>query len=431
MDILRLSRHSAGYREAKVTKTPLLVFRMTTGNRTAVRALVASLEAIGVEPGPVRVVRDLREVDGIHPQGSPLFLFSAMSWDFSERVAEMRFLRRRFPAARFVIGGPHTSARPREALDAGFDYAAVGEGEEMIRVVWDRVREGRPFDDVAGLYRLVDGDLVGTPASPVDIERFPMMARRFKLHGPIEITRGCASACRYCQTSFFHGVVERWRSHAAIIAAVGELVASDFAYYRFLSPNALGWHNPGNRTPEALHALLADIRQAVGPHRKIIFGTFPAEIRPEFVTRESMAMIRRYCDNPIVVIGGQSGSDRMLEHMHRGHTVADIHRAVGHAIVAGLRPIVDLIFGLPGETPDDLAATVRMMDELLAKGAHIRGHVFMPLPGTPWEHESPGLIPDDLARRFKLMTSKGAMSGCWEEQLRKNRNVSKRIAENR
>ncbi len=431
VDIGSLSRHSARDREKQVTGTPLFIFRATTGNRTAVRTLIASLEAIGVEPGPVRVVRTLREVHDLSPEGSPLFLFSAMSWDFPERVAEMCFLRRRFPRSRFVIGGPHPSARPREALDAGFDYAAVGEGEEIVRALWERVREGRPLDDVQGLYRIEGDALVGTPAAPVDIEGFPMMAHRFVLHGPIEISRGCASACRYCQTSFFHGAKERWRSHETITATVEELVRHDFAYYRFLSPNALGWHNPGNRTPEAIHRLLADIRRIVGPHRKVIFGTFPAEIRPEFVTRDNMAVIKRYCDNPIIVIGGQSGSDAMLEKMHRGHTVADIYRAVENTIAVGLHPIVDLLFGLPGETPDDLSATVRMMDDLLAKGAHIRGHVFMPLPGTPWEHESPGDIPDELVRRFKLMSSKGAMSGCWEEQLRENRRQLRETDKNR
>lgn len=431
MDIESLSRHSAGDREKKVTGTPLLIFRITTGNRTAVRTLLASLEAIGVQPGPVRVVRDLREVGDLSPGCAPLFLFSAMSWDFTERVAEMRFLRHRFPRARFIIGGPHPSARPHEALEAGFDYAAVGEGEETIRAIWERVMEGRTLDEVRGLYRR-DGEMTaGTPAFPVDIERFPMMAHRFKLHGPIEISRGCESACRYCQTSFFHGAYERWRSHEAIIAAVKELAAREFLYYRFLSPNALGWHNPGNKTPEALHRLLADIRQVVGLHRQVIFGTFPAEIRPEFATRDNMAAIKKYCDNPIIVIGGQSGSDAMLEKMHRGHTVADVYRAVENTIAVGLRPIVDLLFGLPGETPDDLAMTVRMMDDLLAKGAHIRGHVFMPLPGTPWENEPPGDLPDELVRRFKLMSSKGALSGCWEEQLRENRRKSRETDKNR
>lgn len=400
-----------------MTAAPRFIFRLTGGNRTAIRALVASLEAIGVQRGPVRVIRDLHELDDLSPDAAPLFLFSCMTCHFEKSLREMQWLRGRFPAARFIVGGPHPSARPREVLERGFDLAAVGEGEETIREIWLRTEAGRPIDEVAGLYRIEKGELIGTPASPVNIERFPMMAQRFKLHGPIEITRGCASVCRYCQTSFFHGVKERWRSREMILAAVEELAAIDFKYYRFLSPNALGWHNPTNTTPEPLWELLADIRRIVGSQRKVIFGTFPAEIRPEFATRESMAVIKKYCDNPIIVVGGQSGSDRMLEYMHRGHTVADIYRAVDNTKAAGLNPIVDLIFGLPGETPEDLAGTVTLMERLLAGGAHIRGHIFMPLPGTPWEDEPPGKVPEELAQRFKLMSSKGALSGCWEEQL--------------
>ncbi|HSA32823.1 MAG TPA: TIGR04013 family B12-binding domain/radical SAM domain-containing protein [bacterium] len=403
-----------------MTDTPL-VFRLTGHNRTAMRSLIASLEAAGVPPSMIRTVRELHELDDLPADTAAVFLFSAMTADLDRSVAEMRHLRDRFPNARFIIGGPHASARPREVIERGFDHAAVGEGEEMIRGIAERVREGVSLDGVRGLFRIEGNELVGDKASPVDIERFPMMAHRAKLYGPIEITRGCASVCRYCQTSFFHGVAERWRSREAILAAVRELAAREFAYYRFLSPNALGWHNPDGRTPEPLHELLAAVRDAVGPRRKVIFGTFPAEIRPEFATRESMAVIKRYCDNPIIVVGGQSGSDRMLEHMHRGHTVADIYRAVENTKAAGLHPIVDLIFGLPGETPDDLALTVALMERLLVQGAHIRGHIFMPLPGTPWEHERPGEVPDELARRFKWMSSRGMLSGCWEEQSALNR----------
>jgi len=399
---------------------PSLIFRLTNGNRTAVRVLVASLEATGVVPGEVRIIRDLRETADISVNEKIVFLFSAMSWDFADRVREMRFLRRRFPFACFIIGGSHPSACPREVLEEGFDYAAVGEGEETVRSIWECVKKDQTLDMVRGLYRLADGKVVGTSAEPVDIERYPMMAHRFKLHGPLEITRGCTRACCYCQTSFFHGAIERWRSHESILATVRELVAADFRYYRFLSPNALGWHNPRNETPQAVHRLLADIRQIVGSYRKVIFGTFPAELRPEFATQENMAAIARWCDNRVVVIGGQSGSDRVLERMHRGHTVADVYRAVENTRAVGLRPIVDLIFGLPGEMSDDQEKTLHMMDDFLARGAHIRVHIFMPLPGTPWAHEPPGIIPDDLARRFKLMSSKGMVSGCWEEQLRKN-----------
>ena len=56
----------------------------------------------------------------------------------------------------------------------------------------------------------------------------------------------------------------------------------------------------------------------LGPTGRIFFGTFPSELRPEHVSPRALALITRYCDNRVVILGGQSGSDRVLEAMGRG-----------------------------------------------------------------------------------------------------------------
>ena len=82
----------------------------------------------------------------------------------------------------------------------------------------------------------------------------------------------------------------------------------------------------------------------------------------------------------------------------------------------GLRPIVDFIFGLPGEESEDIAATVRLMEDLVALGAVLHTHTFMPLPGTPLEDAPPGRVDPALHPVLDRLASMGHQIGQWRKQ---------------
>lgn len=92
-------------------------------------------------------------------------------------------------------------------------------------------------------------------------------------------------------------------------------------------------------------------------------------------------------------MGGQSGSDRILEISRVGYTAEDIRKAAKIVRKAGLNVSVDFIFGLPGETEKDRKKTLQFIKELMALGAKPRIHAFMPLPGTPFQKQAPGKVP--------------------------------------
>ena len=148
------------------------------------------------------------------------------------------------------------------------------------------------------------------------------------------------------------------------------------------------------------------------------FGTFPSELRPEHVSPRALALVARYCDNRAVLIGGQSGSDRMLERMGRGHDAASVERAARLAIEAGLAPSVDLIFGFPGEEEVDRAATRALALRLVEAGARIHAHAFMPLPGTPWAAAPQAKIDARSRILLERLASQGRVHGSWRRQER-------------
>jgi B12-binding domain/radical SAM domain protein len=146
---------------------------------------------------------------------------------------------------------------------------------------------------------------------------------------------------------------------------------------RLISPNAFAYGSDGIApNPAAVERLLKNLSG------NIYFGTFPSEVRPEFVTPEMVGLVTSYCANKEIHLGGQSGSDRMLKAIHRGHSAARVVEASIIVKDAGLTPVVDFIFGMPGEREEDQAATLDCIQAIIREGGKIRAHYFTPLPGT-------------------------------------------------
>jgi B12-binding domain/radical SAM domain protein len=352
---------------------------------------------------------------------------SAEAEAVERELAEVRSLA---PGGLHVAGGAHASADPAAALDAGFDLAARGEGERTVVELFARLLAGRDARGAAGLAWRGPGGVEGsTRAEPADLDAAPAFSRRLGKAAALEVTRGCVWACRFCQTPFLHRARFRHRSVASARAwarhAVRELGFRDL---RFLTPSALSYGaDLAEARPDAVEALLAAVREEAGPGRRIFFGTFPSELRPEHVSAEALAIVARYADNRELLVGAQSGSERLLASMRRGHGVDDVVRAVRLAGEAGFGASVDFIVGLPGETPDDLAASRALMARVASLGARVHAHAFMPLPGTPWRAAPPGAIDAETARFLEHLASRGRAYGQW----RKQEGIAERLAARR
>ena len=346
------------------------------------------------------------------------------------QVASILVRQSVYPNVVWMAGGPHPTADPEGTLNMGFHAVVRGEGETVLLDLVRRLADDQALERVAGIvYREAGGTTRTTPAAaPVDLDRFPPfpLVRR-RIVGPIEITRGCPYGCGYCQTSHLMGFRPRHRSVDMIARFARVISDRGLRDVRFISPDAFAYGSPDGRRMNlpALESLLAAVREAIGPAGRLYFGTFPSEVRPEHVTPEALELVRRFANNDNLVIGGQSGSLRTLERCGRGHTVDDIRQAVIHTRAAGLRPQVDIIFGLPGETRADIDETKDFLRELAGLGALIHAHTFMPLPQTRFALEAPGQVPGRLRPLVRELAHQGLLNGAWHWQ----EPAAKRMAE--
>lgn len=89
--------------------------------------------------------------------------------------------------------------------------------------------------------------------------------------------------------------------------------------------------------------------------------------RPDCINRSIVELLRSYKGKNLdvwVELGLQSANDRSLERINRGHGVADFFEAFDLLKKGGIKISVHLIFGLPGETWEDMERTVRTVGRL-------------------------------------------------------------------
>jgi B12-binding domain/radical SAM domain protein len=310
-----------------------------------------------------------------------------------------------------LAGGVHASAEPLQTLRAGFDLAAIGEGEATaVRLI----ANGEDPPSIPGIAWLESDRLRSNgPGERRPLDEFPGFNAPAGKWNALEITRGCVYACSFCQTPFMFKARFRHRSVANVREHVRAMQKDGIRYMRFVTPTCLSYGSEDTSVNlAAVEELLAAVRAEL-PQGSIYFGTFPSECRPEHVTPASLRVLRRFVDNHDLVIGGQSGSERLLRETHRGHGVEEVVAAVRFSLEAGFRPDVDLLFGLPSETADDRARTIALARKLVALGARIHSHAFMPLPGTPLAGARPAEIDARTEREVQRLESAGAMHGQW------------------
>jgi B12-binding domain/radical SAM domain protein len=392
------------------SRIPRFTFVVDRTNRTAVAQLLGALETVVEDVSASLRTTSPESAPGLEFDRSGGFAecvcMSAMTENFGAVASLLGAMRSNRAEFLSVCGGPHATADPESILAAGFDVACIGEGEAVLRSLARHLAAG---ESVPGREVL--------KGAPIDLETLPPLPEKTHFPAHIEIGRGCRWRCSYCQTPRIFGHGERFRSPAVVEAAIARYAALGMKDFRLLLPNALGYMSdtPGVPNCGMLEELLERVTRAAAG-KKVFLGFFPSEVRPDYVTPEAAGVLKRFVANRQLVIGAQSGSQRILDAVGRGHTVNDVERACAVTVDHGFLPSVDLMFGFPTETGEDREATFDLLERLRRAGAIINMHFFMPLPGTPLAGALPTFLADADRGRLEALARKGVIRGRWTRQ---------------
>ena len=194
----------------------------------------------------------------------------------------------------------------------------------------------------------------------------PATARTSKYVAFVPIIEGCNKFCTYCIVPFSRGR-EKSRSASDIITEINELRVHGYREIQLIGQNvnsyrpqtANGLEQYKGATP---FSRLLRAAAATGMERIKFTTSFPRDFHPDIVAAiDEHENLCEWIHLPV-----QSGSDRVLRAMRRGHTVGDYMQRIASIKNARRRMAItsDIIVGFPGETATDFRETLKLIGEV-------------------------------------------------------------------
>jgi len=195
----------------------------------------------------------------------------------------------------------------------------------------------------------------------------------------VSIMEGCSKYCTYCVVPYTRGE-EVSRPLADVLRDVQVLAEQGVKEITLLGQNVNAYCGTGDDGDTVdLAFLLQAVAALEGVERLRYTTSHPKEM--------TQRLIDVYATTPKLVshlhLPVQSGSDRILAAMKRGHTVLEYKSIIRR--VRAVRPDIcitsDFIVGFPGETEQDFEATMKLIDEVGFDNSF--SYLYSPRPGTP------------------------------------------------
>ena len=214
-----------------------------------------------------------------------------------------------------------------------------------------------------------------------EIEKFDNLPEP-KAEGPtafVSIMEGCSKYCTFCVVPYTRGE-EVSRPVDDVIAEVAQLADQGVREVNLLGQNVNAFRGPSHLGEIVDFAeLLSYVARIPGIERIRYTTSHPVEF--------SDALIDAYAEIPELVnhlhLPVQSGSDRILMAMKRGHTALEYKSKIRR--LRKVRPDIsissDFIIGFPGESEADFAATMKLIEEIEFDSSF--SFVYSARPGTP------------------------------------------------
>ena len=210
----------------------------------------------------------------------------------------------------------------------------------------------------------------------------------------VTVQRGCDYRCTYCIVPMTRGP-ERSRKLADVVREVADLAARGTTEVTLLGQTVNSYHDGAHDFADLLRAV-----GAVEGIRRVRFTSpHPNDFSPRVLA--AMAETPAVCEH--VHLPAQSGSSRVLRRMLRRYTreryleVVDALRAA----VPGLALTTDIIVGFPGETADDFAATLSLVEAVGFDDAYT--FRYSPRDGTPSVRLGDAVPEDVAAERLQAL----------------------------
>ncbi len=282
---------------------------------------------------------------------------------------------------KILWGGIHPSLLPEQCLGEDYiDFVIVGEGEETSVELVQKLKNRESLENIFGLGYKQDGKIKINPTRPLinnldlwpmdfsllDMEKYLYKLDKYKRVVAYKTSRGCPFNCAFCYNRAFNQ--SRWRAWSI------ERVVNDIEYLKQeYQIDAIKFYDD-NFFVDKARALEILRRINLPAHLEVRIDMIDEELARELKERQVFDLL----------IGAESGSDRLLNLINKKITVERIMSAVKSLAKYNVPASYSVIVGLPTETKEEFFLTVDLLYKIYKihpQAAFTLG-AYMPYPGS-------------------------------------------------
>jgi tRNA-2-methylthio-N6-dimethylallyladenosine synthase len=334
------------------------------------------------------------------PQDADLIVFNTCSirdkaqHKMRSDLGRLRQLKEANPDLLIGVGGCVASQEGAALLDS-VPFVDLVFGPQTLhrlpRMIEARRRSGRAQVDIAF----------------PEMEKFDHLPAPRK-SGPsafVSIMEGCSKYCSFCVVPYTRGE-EASRRVDDVLTEIADLADQGVREVTLLGQNVNAYRAPAGadaaeaEAPGADFTFLLELVSEIPGIERIRYTTsHPREFTPRLI--EAHGRLPKLA--PHVHLPVQSGSDRVLAAMKRGYTVLEYKSIVRRLREArpGIAVASDFIVGFPGETEDDFAQTLRLVEALQFDASY--SFVYSRRPGTPAAELADDTPPEAKLERLQRL----------------------------
>jgi anaerobic magnesium-protoporphyrin IX monomethyl ester cyclase len=302
-----------------------------------------------------------------------------------------------------VLGGAHVSCDPEGVLQSpAVDYALMGEGEKRFPLLLEQIEKqgGGNIKDIDGIGYRKDGEIQINPLQSFiqDLDSLPPPARelldpdryrmRKKRSTMIITSRGCPHGCAYCSTHLVMGTSFRTRAPEAILK---EMVECRKGYgiqtFDIEDDNFTFDQERAKKLMSLIIKNFGEDRLELSAMNGVSFASLDEELL-KLMKRAGFRTIN---------LSFVSTSPLTKEKMGRPKPTTEFDKILKKAEQIGLQVIAYAIFGMPGQTIEEMLDTLIY---LMGMKVLIGPSIYYPTPGTPlFERcKKEGILPSHLSQ---------------------------------
>ena len=307
-------------------------------------------------------------------------------------IAVSRLIRKMYPHAYIVVGGPHASALPREMLEhcKAIDGVVIGEGEETFSELIEHLAHDEFNESISGMvWRSYSGIEAGPPRKRIhNLDSLVSPVDCFESHFIIS-SRGCPGNCTFCGSAAQWGRIVRFHSVEYTLEMIERIVNTQKNRIIFFKDETFTLNR--KRVLQICDGIIK---------RKINF-LWSCDTRVDRLDEEVLLAMRKAgCQR--ISVGLESASHKILKSINKGTTPELVLSATRMAKKFGLQIRYYVMAGNRGESAETLKTSIDFIVE--AKPNEFMFSYLSLYPGTEEFHiaESSGLVRRDMFFSEKL-----------------------------